>query len=97
MKLKNTHCEFYKKDSKFKHFEEAVIACRKKPQCMAVYDQYCSNKDFHLCDNGLVKQSTLGSCVYIIGKCLYGTPNQCDKTIELEAIIFKALISHLHF
>ena len=64
----NKNCEFYKNGSTFEHLGDALNVCYQDRQCMAVYDQYCSKKDFYLCHQGQLKPSMLGSCVYTIGK-----------------------------
>ena len=67
-KLENKNCEHYTNGTRFEYMVDAINACQHDPQCMAIYDQYCSNKDFYLCKHGSVKSSNLGSCVYDIGK-----------------------------
>ena len=69
-KLENKNCEHYTDGKSFEYMVDAINVCQYHPQCMAIYDQYCSNKDFYLCKHGSVKPSKLGSCVYTIGKHL---------------------------
>ena len=67
-KMENKNCEHYKNGTRFEYMVDAINACQYDPHCTAIYDQYCSNKDFYLCKHGSVKPSKLGSCVYNIGK-----------------------------
>ena len=67
-KVENRNCEHYKNGTRFEYLAEANDACQHDTRCMAIYDQYCSNKDFYICKHGSVKPSNLGSCLYTIGK-----------------------------